>query len=253
MTQSQATTDFAGQVAWITGGARGFGAGLARRLAAAGVTVVVSDVDVEAGQAVAEEVGGSFLACDVSSYDENRATVDAIVAAHGRLDIAFLNAGIATGTNLGEGFDLALYRRAMGVNLDGVVFGTQACFEAMTRTGGGRIVATASLAGLTGTPFDVVYSANKHGVVGLVRSIGEDWTRHGITVNAICPGFADTAIVIPELRELLSGSGVPLLAVDVVIDAVIDALTSGRSGECWFIQPGRPAEPFRFRGIPGPR
>lgn len=243
---------FNGSIAWVTGGSQGFGAGVARRLASLGAKVVVSDINRDAGEAVAAEIGGVFAACDVSELADCQAAVATAVEHYGRLDVAFLNAGIATGAKIDDDFDLALYRRAMGVNLDGVVFGAHAAFGPMKAAGGGDIVATASLAGLTGTGFDPVYSANKHGVVGLVRSIGDDWPQYGIRVNAICPGFADTAIVDP-LRELLSDGGIPLIPVDMVVDAFVSAATSGRSGECWYIQPGRAGEPFRFRGIPGPR
>jgi NAD(P)-dependent dehydrogenase (short-subunit alcohol dehydrogenase family) len=246
------TTDLAGKVAWVTGGARGFGAGVSRRLASMGVKVVVSDVLHEAGEAVAAEIGGVYAPCDVTKPEDSQAAVATALGQFGRLDLVYLNAGVATGCGVGDDFDLAAYRRAMGVNIDGVVFGAHAAFEALRADGGGDIVATASLAGLTGTGFDPIYGANKHAVVGLVRSLGEDWPRHGVRVNAVCPGFADTAIVDP-LREVLSESGVPLIAVDTVVDAVLAAATSGRSGECWFVQPGRESEPFRFRGIPGPR
>ena len=248
---------FDGKVAWITGGANGFGAGVARRLSSLGAKVVLSDVDADNGEKVAAETGGTFVACDVSSYDDNLAAVARTVALHGRLDIAFLNAGIATGIGVGEDFDPVRYRRAMGVNLDGVVFGLHAALGAMgsvTEGGrGGRIVATASLAGLVATPFDPLYGANKHAVVGLVRATGAAYAGQGVFVNAICPGFADTNIVTAEAREALSSIGVPLLAVDRVVDAFMAALESGEGGQCWFIQPGRPSEPFRFRNVPGPR
>jgi NAD(P)-dependent dehydrogenase (short-subunit alcohol dehydrogenase family) len=253
MSESLATTaDFSGKVAWVTGGAQGFGAGVARRLASLGARVVVSDINRESGETVAADVGGSFVACDVSALEDCQAAVAAVLHQHGRLDIAFLNAGIGTGCTVGDDFDLATYRRAMGVNLDGVVFGAHAAFAALKADGGGDLVATASLAGLVGTGFDPIYGANKHGVVGLVRSIGEDWVQYGVRVNALCPGFADTAIVDP-LREILTDSGIPLIPVEMVVDAFVSAATSGRSGECWYVQPGRPGEPFRFRGIPGPR
>lgn len=241
-----------GKVAWITGGAQGFGAGVARRLASIGAKVVISDINAQSGEAVAADIGGTFVPCDVSKLDECNAAVAAVVKEHGTVDVAFLNAGISTGCLLGDDFDLALYRRAMGVNLDGVVFGAHAVFGPMRAAGGGNIVATASLAGLVGTGFDPVYGANKHAVVGLVRAIGEDWPQHGIRVNALCPGFADTAIVDP-LREVLADSGISLIPPEMVVDAFVAAATSGRSGECWVIQPGRPGEPFRFRGVPGPR
>ena len=245
-------SDLAGKVGWVTGGAQGFGEGVARRLAGEGVTVMISDINEAAGQAVASDIGGGFVGCDVSDLDQCKAAVATTVEKFGRLDISFLNAGIATGDQIDDTFDLASYRRAMGINLDGVVFGAHASYLAMKSGGGGDIIATASLAGLVGTAFDPVYGANKHGVVGLVRAVGESWPNDGIRVNAICPGFADTAIVDP-MRDVLAAGGITLLTVDAVVDAFMAALTSGRSAECWYVQPGRPAEPFRFRNIPGPR
>ncbi|HVX69193.1 MAG TPA: SDR family oxidoreductase [Mycobacteriales bacterium] len=246
------TADLAGKVAWITGGAQGFGAAVARRLASHGAQVVVSDVKREAGEATAAEVGGAFVECDVSSFEACQAAVAQVLQLHGRLDIAFLNAGITTGCGVADDFDPARYRRAMGVNIDGVVYGAHAAFAALRADGGGDLIATASLAGLTGTAFDPIYGANKHAVVGLVRAIGDDWPSHGIRVNAICPGFADTEIV-NDIRPMLDQMGIPLIKVESVVDAFMAALSSGRSAECWYIQPGREPEPFRFRGIPGPR
>jgi len=243
---------FDGKVAWITGGANGFGAGVARRLSSLGAQVVVSDVDRDNGEKVAAETGGTFVACDVSLYDDNGAAVDAVTDRHGRLDIAFLNAGIATGIGIGEDFDLERYRRAMAINLDGVAFGLHHVLSAMTGRGG-DIVATASLAGLVATPFDPIYGANKHGVVGLVRAAGAAYGPQGIRVNALCPGFADTNIVSTEAREGLASIGIPLLDPERVVDAFLAAITSEESGQCWYIQPGRPSEPFRFRNVPGPR
>jgi NAD(P)-dependent dehydrogenase (short-subunit alcohol dehydrogenase family) len=243
---------FDGKVAWITGGANGFGAGVARRLANNGATVAISDIDADNGELVAKEIGGTFVRCDVTSYDDNLAAVKRVVDEQGKLDIAFLNAGVTTGVGVGADFDLGLYRRAMSVNLDGVVFGMHAAISAMTGRGG-QVVATASLAGLTGTPFDPIYGTNKHGVVGLVRSAGPAHTADGIFINAICPGFADTNIVSAAAREALATIGVPLLEVDRVVDAFISAVTSGEAGQCWYIQPGRPSEAFRFRNVPGPR
>jgi NAD(P)-dependent dehydrogenase (short-subunit alcohol dehydrogenase family) len=243
---------FDGKVAWITGGANGFGAGVARRLSGLGARVAISDIDADNGEQVAKEVDGAFVRCDVTSYDENVAAVAQVVDTFGKLDVAFLNAGIATGVGIGDDFDLTRYRLAMGVNLDGVAFGMQAALTAMAERGG-QIVATASLAGLTATPFDPFYGANKHAVVGLVRAVGAAYADKGIHVNAICPGFADTNIVSPEARDALDSIGVPLLPVDRVVDAFMSAITSGEGGQCWYIQPGRDSEPFRFRNVPGPR
>lgn len=243
---------FSGKVAWVTGGASGFGAGVARRLASLGARVAVSDIDPVNGEMVAGEIGGVFIDCDVRSYDANRAAVESVIDRFGALDIAFLNAGVTTGCGIGDDFDLERYRRAMAVNLDGVAFGMHVAVEAMSGRGG-DIVATASLAGLVATAFDPIYGANKHAVVGLVRAAGAAYGPQGIRINALCPGFADTNIVSAQAREALAGIGVPLLAVDRVVDAFVAAVTGGGSGQCWYIQPGRPSEPFAFRNVPGPR
>ena len=249
------TQRYDGRVAWITGGANGFGAGTARRLAALGATVAISDIDADNGAKVAAEVGGSFIPCDVTSFDDNVAAVARVVEEHGRLDIAFLNAGIASGVGVGADFDLALYRRAMGVNLDGVVFGMHAALGAMGSAAaggrGGRIVATASLAGLVATPFDPLYGANKHAVVGLVRALGPALAPQGIRVNAFCPGFAQTKI-IADIEEVLHQSGVPIIPVDVAGRAVLQAFDSSETGQAWLLQAGREPMVYRFRGSPGP-
>ena len=140
----------------------------------------------------------------------------------------------------------------MGVNLDGVVFGTNAVIPALTARGGGAIVATASLAGLTGTPYDPIYSANKHAVVGLARSLGPALVDRGIRYNAVCPGFAESAI-IDGIRDGLNAAGLPIIPAEKVGDAVVALFASDASGECWFVQPGREAAAFGFRNLPGPR
>jgi NAD(P)-dependent dehydrogenase (short-subunit alcohol dehydrogenase family) len=237
--------------ALVTGGASGFGAEVARQLVRRGDEVVLVDVDEAGGQAVAGELGATFLRCDVSSYDEVVATTEQAEQALGGLDLVFLNAGISTGCGVGDDFDLGRYRRAMGVNLDGVVFGVHAAIPALRRAGGGSIVATASMAGLTGTPFDPVYGANKHAVVGLVRALGPALAPDGIRVNAFCPGFAETRI-ITDIKAHLESSGVPIIPVDVAGRAVLEAFDSAESGQAWLLQAGRDVMVYRFRGIPGP-
>ncbi len=237
--------------ALLTGGASGFGAEVARQLARRGDQVVLVDVDEAGGQAVAEEVGGHFLRCDVSDHDAVVETTRQAEELLGGLDLVFLNAGISSGFGLGDDFDLAAYRRAMGINLDGVVFGVHAAIPALRRAGGGSIVATASMAGLTATAFDPVYGANKHAVVGLVRALGPALAPEGIRVNAFCPGFAETKI-IGNIKEHLTSSGVPIIPVDVAGRAVLQAFDSAETGQAWLLQAGRDVMVYRFRGIPGP-
>lgn len=241
-----------GKAALVTGGASGLGLATARALATAGAQLLIVDVDEEGGRAAAEELGGAFFAADVSSLEENLAMVAEAERLFGRLDLVYLNAGVSSGFGLDESFDPEQYRRAMGVNLDGVVFGTHAALPALERSGGGAIVATASLAGLTAVPFDPVYAANKHAVVGLARSLGPGLAERGIRFNAVCPGFAESKIIEP-IREGIEQSGTPIIPAEEVGDAVMELFTGGMTGECWFVQAGRPAANFEFRGIPGPR
>lgn len=241
-----------GKVALVTGGGSGIGARVAKRLGAAGAHVVIADVDDAGGHRAAADVSGRFVRCDVSRAADNEAAVAAVTDAFGRLDIAFLNAGVGQSSPLVDGFDDARYRRMVGTNLDGVVYGLVAVLPELRRHGGGDVVVTASLAGLTPMPMDVVYTATKHAVVGLVRSVAATCAGDGIRVNALCPGFTDTAMV-DGLRELLQQQGMPLVPVDAVADAFFTVLAAQRTGECYFVQPGRASEPFRFPSIPGPR
>jgi len=165
------------------------------------------------------------------------------------VDLAVLNAGILTHET-----DLARlspddYRRAVAVNVDGVVFGTRRLAQVMDR---GTIIATASLAGLVGMPLDAIYSLTKHAVVGFVRSIAPALAP--IKVNAICPGIADTAMLDQHgQRALFEEAGFPLLRPEEVAEAMWLAANSQGTGECWFVQPGRQPAPFRFANVPGPR
>ena len=241
------------KVAVITGGGSGLGRAAAVALAEAGARILVVDVDPTGGGETARLVDGAFFRADVSDLDENRAMFAEATRHFGRLDLAYLNAGVSSGFGVDDSFDLAAYRRVMGVNLDGVVFGTHAFLGARAEQGtGGAIVATASLAGLTSVPFDPIYAANKHAVVGLARSLGPALADRGVRFNAVCPGFAETKIIAP-IREGLVGSGMPIIAPEKVAGAVLELFAGEMTGECWFVQAGREPGPFNFRGIPGPR
>jgi NAD(P)-dependent dehydrogenase (short-subunit alcohol dehydrogenase family) len=237
--------------ALVTGGASGFGAEVARQLVARGDSVVLCDVDEAGGKAVADELGATFLPCDVSDFDAVLATTEAAESALGGLDLFFLNAGISTGCGVGDDFDLATYRRANGVNLDGVVFGVHAALPALRRRGGGTIVATASLAGLTGAAIDPVYCANKHAVVGLVRALGPVLEPDGVRINAFCPSYAETKIITPVKSEL-AADGIPVIPVQTAGQAVLTMFDAPETGQAFLLQAGRELMVYRFRGVPGP-
>jgi NAD(P)-dependent dehydrogenase (short-subunit alcohol dehydrogenase family) len=205
--------------ALVTGGEGGIGRALRERLEREGYEV--ESLDLTTG-------------FDVTS-PEAWSRVDAV-------DVACLNAGVLTGDLTYEN-----YRRAVAVNIDGVVLGVLRLVEVMTE---GTIVATASLAGLTAAPPDPVYTLTKHAVVGFVRAMAPRVAP--LRLNAVCPGYVDTAMVDFE-RESIAERRIPLLDPSEVAEAMWLAVTAGRSGECWFVQPGRPAEPFRFPRLPGPR
>jgi NAD(P)-dependent dehydrogenase (short-subunit alcohol dehydrogenase family) len=165
------------------------------------------------------------------------------------VDLAVLNAGILTAEIELTKLSTEDYRRAVAVNVDGVVFGVRRLAQVME---GGTIVATASLAGLVGMPLDAIYSLTKHAVVGFVRSVAP--TLAPIKVNAICPGIADTAMLDQHgQRAMFEAAGFPLLQPEDVAEAMWLAASSEGTGECWFVQPGRDPAPFRFANVPGPR
>ena len=161
-------------------------------------------------------------------------------------EFAFLNAGVG-----GSGDDLAGYRRMLGANVDGVVFGVRRMEQVMAP--GSSIVATASLAGLMPMPADPIYTLTKHAVVGYVRAMAPHLAEQGIRINAICPGFVDTPIVTPELRAWIVSEGIPLMAAEQVADAVLAAARADDTGQAWVVQPGREPLRYEFRGVPGPR
>ncbi len=241
-----------GKVAVVTGGGSGIGLSTARRLAAAGVSVAVVDLDGESAERAASALGGLALQADVGRSDEWPGIVDAVTGRFGGVDLAHLNAGVTTGETDITAVTDEIYRRATGVNVDGVFFGVRTLVPAMEARGGGSIVATASLAGLIGFSPDPIYCLTKHAVVGLVRSLEPQLAAKGITVNAVCPSIVDTPL-IADMREVLEASGFPLIDVESVSEAVVDLLSGEGNGQAMVIQAGREAIPFRFARPPGPR
>jgi NAD(P)-dependent dehydrogenase (short-subunit alcohol dehydrogenase family) len=199
------------------------------------------------GRAIAAALDGDdVVPLDLPEFDVGSA--DAWRGLEGEFEAAFLNAGVATGEGDAAALTDEQYRRAVAANVDGVVFGVREC-AARLMPGGGSIVVTASLAGLTPMPLDPVYTLTKHAVVGFVRSVAPQLLDRGIRINALCPGFTDTPIVAQELREELPAV---LMKPSFVADAAVRAQRSEATGEAWVVQPNRVVQ-FRFPNLPGPR
>jgi len=198
------------------------------------------------GRAIAEAYDGDAVALDLPEFDVG--SPEAWASLEGEFDAAFLNAGIGIGYPDAAELPDDEIDRIVRANLLGVVYGTRECARRLMPHGG-AIVATASLAGLVGMPYDPMYTATKHAVVGWVRSASAGLAARGIRLNALCPGFTDTPIVEDELRGMLP---VPLMEPSFVAEAAMQALNSGEVGQAWIVQPNRVLQ-FRFPNIPGPR
>ena len=190
------------RTAIITGGAGGIGLATARRFAEEGANVVVADMDDEKGGAAAEEVGGSYVHCDVTDAEQVDAMVAHAVQTYGGVDIAFNNAGISPPDDdsiLDTGIDA--WRRVQEVNLTSVYLCCKAVIPHMRERGRGSIINTASFVAVMGAATSQIsYTASKGGVLAMSRELGVQFAREGIRVNALCPGPVDT----PLLRELFA-------------------------------------------------
>jgi len=190
------------RVAVITGAGSGIGLATARRMAAEGAVIVAVDIDETAGAKVAAETGGSFVAADVSSEEDVQRLFDGVVAQHGRVDIAFNNAGISPPEDdsiLTTGLDA--WRRVQEINLTSVYLCCKHVLPHMQRAGRGSIINTASFVAVLGAATSQIsYTASKGGVLAMSRELGVQFAREGIRVNALCPGPVNT----PLLRELFA-------------------------------------------------
>jgi NAD(P)-dependent dehydrogenase (short-subunit alcohol dehydrogenase family) len=194
--------------ALITGGGRGIGAAIARRLAADGLRLTLTGRDLAALQAFAATLPGPALAlaCDVSDPAQVASAFTAARAHFGPVQVLVNNAGQADTAALHKTDD-ALWQRMIGVNLSGTFLCLRAALPDMLAAGAGRIVNVASTAGQRGYAYCAAYAAAKHGVVGLTRSLALEVATRGITVNAVCPGFTDTDIVAESVRRIVDKTG----------------------------------------------
>lgn len=201
--------DLSGQIAIVTGASRGIGASIARGLAAAGADVTIADLpqrqaDSAKTIALIEESGGvaRALDVDVTDPDQVRNAVSQTVADKGRLDIMFNNAGVIVRSTA---LDLTVeqWDHVHNVNLRGVFFGCQAAAREMVKTGGGKIVNTASELAFVvpKSRQSATYIASKHGVVGLTKTLAVEWAQYGIRVNGIAPGPTNTDMMAATVSD----------------------------------------------------
>ena len=215
------------ETALVTGGASGIGRAIVERLEAEGTEV--RSLDLQDG----------FDVSDPAAWESVEPA-----------DLACLNAGVVTRAGEVAALTDEEYRRVLGANVDGVVYGVRRL--ASTMAPGSAIVVTASLAGLIPTETDVIYTLTKHAVVGFVRAVAPQLATRGIRINMVNPGFVDTPMV-DELRDAFTDAGFPLLQPEDVADAVLIAARADDTGQAWVVQPGREPLKFRFPNVPGPR
>ena len=198
--------DLTDRVAIVTGAGRGIGRTIALKLAGLGATVVVSDIMEKEAGAVAEEIkaaGGKSLAilADVSSAADVSRMVEETVKAYDRIDILVNNAGIARDQILLR-MSEADWDRVLDVDLKSVFLCTKAVLRHMLRARWGRVISLSSIAGQVGNPGQANYAAAKAGVIGFTLTVAREVGSHGITINAVAPGFIETDMTSRMKEEL---------------------------------------------------
>jgi NAD(P)-dependent dehydrogenase (short-subunit alcohol dehydrogenase family) len=192
-----------GKIALVTGAASGIGRATSLIFADEGAKLVLADIDAGGGAEIASAVGergaeALYVHCDVADPEQVDSLVAAAVEQFGRLDCAFNNAGIGGDSALLADYDLESWDRVLAINLTGVFLCMRSELRQMVAQGAGAIVNTASVAGVMGYPNIAAYNAAKHGVIGLTRTAAIEYADHGIRVNAVCPGWIETPMVMDQ-------------------------------------------------------
>ena len=204
--------DLTGRVALVTGGNGGIGLGMAKGLAEAGAAIVLAGRDRAKAEAALAALGGQarFVAADVTDPGACAALVDATLAAFGRLDILVNNAGMSVRKQPAD-LTPEEWRRVLATNLDAAFYCARAAYPAMRDGGGGKIINIGSMMSLFGASFAAAYGASKGGMVQLTRSLAVAWAPDNIQVNAVLPGWIDTALT-RDARAQVSGLNERVLA-----------------------------------------
>lgn len=196
-----------GRHALVTGGGTGIGLAIAQALARAGAQVTITGRNADALHAAAADTANLHpLVMDVTDETSVRDGIAGAAAARGPISICIANAGIAEGKPFAR-LTLADWQRTQTTNLDGVFLTLQAAMATLKPDDWGRMIVVSSIAGVRGLKGAVPYTASKHGVIGLIRGLSEEYMGGAVTFNALCPGYVDTAIVTRSADAISARSG----------------------------------------------
>ena len=202
--------DLSGKHALVTGGGTGIGLAIAQALARAGARVTITGRRIAPLEAAAGTTPNLFpLAMDVSIEASVRDGIAAAAAQRGPIAICVANAGIAEGGAFAK-LTLPDWQRMMATNLDGAFVTIQAALATLAPAGWGRVIAISSIAGVRGLRGAAPYTASKHGLIGLIRALSEEYIGGAVTFNALCPGYVDTDIVHTQVQKVIARKGASL-------------------------------------------